>query len=223
MSKSEFFQQTLIYLITEGKATAQNFSEKKKQILHLIYAAVSSKIHLIQIREKNLPARFVFEIASEAVKIARNSQTKILVNDRADIALAANADGVHLASNSISTEIIRRCFPENFIIGVSAHTIEEAQTAEKSGADFVTFSPIFATPSKEKYGKAQGLKSLREVCEKLRDFPVVALGGVDETNFRKVLESGANGFAAIRFLNNSENLRFLKLEIKRKLSTDEHR
>jgi len=219
----EFFDQTLIYLITEGTATAQNFSEKKKQILKLIERAVSSGIHLIQIREKGLPARFVFELASEAVKIARKSKTKILVNDRADLALAANADGVHLTSNSIPTKQIRRSFPPEFIIGVSTHSIGEAQKARTGGADFVIFSPIFATPSKARYGKPKGLEKLREVCQRLRDFPVIALGGIDETNFRKVLKNGASGFAAIRFLNNAENLRFLRSEMKRKLSTDEHR
>ncbi len=210
MNKNEFFKQALIYLITEGTATAQNFPEQKKRILKLIERAVRAEIHLIQIREKRLPARFVFEIASGAAKIARGSKTKILINDRADIALAANADGVHLTSNSIPTEIIRRSFPPEFIIGVSTHSTGEAQKAKTGGADFVIFSPIFATPSKEKYGRPKGLEKLRKVCQKLRDFPVIALGGVDKTNFREVLKNGASGFAAIRFLNNADNLRFLK-------------
>ncbi len=195
----------LIYLITEGESTQQNFPEKKLQILDLIKIAVSAKISLIQIREKNLPARFVFELASEAAQIARKSNTKILVNDRADIAFAAKSDGVHLTSNSIPTKIIRANFPKDFLIGVSTHTIKEAQTAKKEGADFVTFSPIFATVSKEKYGAPQGLEKLREVCEKMENFPVIALGGIDETNYEKVLENGASGFAAIRFLNDEKN------------------
>ena len=92
------------------------------------------------------------------------------------------------------------------MIGVSTHTIEEAENAKKEGADFVTFSPVFDTPSKEKYGEPQGLEKLREVCEKLKTFPVIALGGIDETNYRQVLENGASGFAAIRFLNDEKNL-----------------
>ena len=205
MNNLDSDNKPFIYLITEGKATSQNFSAAKIRILETIKTAVQNKINLIQIREKQLPARLVFEITAEAVEISRNSYTKILVNDRADIALAANADGVHLTSNSIPTDQTRNYFPQNFIIGVSTHTFEEAEISRQNGADFITFSPIFATPSKEKYGKPQGLEKLREVCEKLKDFPVIALGGIDETNYKKVLENGANGFAAIRFLNNSEN------------------
>jgi thiamine-phosphate pyrophosphorylase len=202
----------LIYLITDGEMTAQNFSKKKSQTLKLIKIAVSNKLSLIQIREKKISARFVFEFASEAARITRNTGTKLLVNDRADIALAANADGVHLTARSLSADTIRRAFPGNFIVGASAHTIEEAENAKRQGANFVTFSPLFLTPNK---GEPQGVETLREVCEKLKPFPVIALGGIDETNYKAVLENGASGFAAIRFLNDAENIR--------KLSTDKHR
>ena len=194
----------LIYLITDGKMTAKNFAEKKSAILKLIEASVESKISLIQIREKNIPARLVFELVCEAVKITSKSQTGILVNDRADIAFAAKADGVHLTSNSIPVAVIRGNFPKDFIIGVSTHTMDDAENAKKNGADFVTFSPIFHTPEK---GKPQGIEKLREVCEKLKPFPVIALGGIDETNYKSVLENGASGFAAIRFLNDKEKFK----------------
>ncbi len=194
--------KTLIYLITDGEADAANFAEKKVKISALIKAAVRSNISLIQLREKKLPARFVFELAEEAVKLTRQSRTKILINDRADIAAAAKTDGVHLTSNSLSVETIRRIFSKDFIIGVSAHTLAEAENARQKGADFITFSPIFKTPGK---GKPQGIERLREVCENLKPFPVVALGGIDKTNYKAVLENGASGFAAIRFLNDPEN------------------
>ena len=196
--------ELLIYLITEGEATAENFAEKKAEILKLIKNAVEAKISLIQIREKRLAARLVFELAAEAVKLTRNTETKILINDRADIALAVNADGVHLTSHSLSADVIRRNFPDNFIIGVSTHTIEEAELVKNQGADFATFSPIFDSPDK---GNPQGVEKLREVCEKLKPFPVIALGGIDATNYKSVLEAGASGFAAIRFLNDAKNLK----------------
>jgi len=202
-------EKPLIYLITEGRATAENFTEDKTKILKTIETAIVSKISLVQIREKQLPARLVFELAREAAKIARRSETKILVNDRADVALAARADGVHLTSNSLSAESIRRNFPADFIVGVSVHTLEEAETAKRQGANFVAFSPIFAAPEKQKYGAPQGLEKLRQICEKLKPFPVVALGGIDENNYQSVLENGASGFAAIRFLNDEKNLRIL--------------
>lgn len=190
----------IIYLITGGEATAFNFAEKSVEILRLVEKAVEKKINLIQIREKNLPAKLVFELVIEAAKITKQSETKLLVNDRADISLAAHADGVHLTSNSLPTEIIRQNFPPEFIIGVSAHLLAEAESAKINGADFITFSPIFDTPSKAKFGEPQGLEKLREICEKLNPFPVIALGGIYETNYSQVLETGAYGFAGIRYL-----------------------
>ncbi len=206
------FNKSFVYLITDGTATAQNITEKKLQILELIKTAVEAKISLIQIREKRLAARLVFEIVSEAASFKRGTDTKILVNDRADIALAANADGVHLTSTSLSAATIRRAFPRDFIVGVSAHTVEEAEIAKRHGANFVTFSPIFSSPGK---GEPQGVEKLKAVCERLKPFPVLALGGIDETNVAEVLEAGASGFAAIRFLNKEENLRKLAADLCR--------
>jgi thiamine-phosphate diphosphorylase len=105
-----FFEcKPLIYLITDGEMTAENFNEKSSQTLEIIEKAVESEISLIQIREKKLTAKLVFELTVKAAEITKNSNTKLLVNDRADIALAANADGVHLPANSLSVkEIFRR-------------------------------------------------------------------------------------------------------------------
>ncbi len=199
----------IIYLITEGKLTAENFAENKQRVLEVIEIAVKNKISLIQIREKKLTAKLVFELTSQAVKITKNSETKLLINDRADIALAAKADGVHLTENSVSVEIIRKNFPEKFIVGVSTHSLESAERAKKHGANFITFSPIFSSPGKD---EPQKLEKLNEVCKKLKPFPVLALGGIDETNYRSVLQSGADGFAAIRFLNEAGNLQKLRRE-----------
>jgi thiamine-phosphate diphosphorylase len=194
----------VIYLITKGEATHENFREQTRQIIDTIKIAVDCKVSHIQLREKLLPAKLLFELTTEAVKITEYSETKLLVNDRADVAFAANADGVHLTSTSIPTDIIRQNFPRNFIIGVSTHTLEKAENARQNGADFVTFSPIFSKTEK-------GINELHEVYERLKPFPVIALGGVDETNYREVCKV-ASGFAAIRFLNNADNLRKLKNE-----------
>ncbi|MBX7169499.1 MAG: thiamine phosphate synthase [Pyrinomonadaceae bacterium] len=202
------FSKPIIYLISDGTITVQNFSQKSVKFLQIVEFAVEFKIPLIQFREKSLPAKFVFELTAQAVQLTKNSKTKILINDRADIALAAKANGVHLTSNSVSAKIIRQNFPKDFIIGVSAHSLENALKAKNDGADFATFSPIFASPNK---GTPVGLESLKTVCEKIKPFPIIALGGIDETNYDEVLQI-ADGFAAIRFLNNAENLRKLKDE-----------
>jgi thiamine-phosphate pyrophosphorylase len=201
-----FGEKPLIYLITQGELTAENFRADSSRTLSIIEKAVSSKISLIQIREKRLSAKLVFELASKAAHLTRNSGTKLLVNDRADIALAAKADGVHLTADSLPAEIVRRNFGADFIIGVSAHNLAEVAKASLAKADFATFSPVFATASKEKYGAPQGIAKLREVSETLQGFPVIALGGIDENNFAEAFEAGARGIAAIRFLNKAEKL-----------------
>ncbi len=206
INKLTFLEKPLIYLITDGGTTAENYTEQRPKNLNLIKTAVETEVSLIQIREKQLSVRLIFELASEAVKLTKNSTTKILINDRADVALAANADGVHLTSKSLSAAVIKQNFPKNFIVGVSTHTIEKAVNAQRQGADFVTFSPINYSLDK---GEPQGIEKLKEVCELLNPFPVIALGGIDETNFADVLKAGAFGFAAIRFLNDECNLRKL--------------
>ena len=122
-----------------------------------------------------------------------------------DIALAAGAVGVHLTENSLAAEIVRRVFPAGFVIGVSAHSIETLSAAKSGGADFAVFSPVFASPGK---GAPVGVEALRAARARLEPFPIIALGGVEETNYEAVLKI-ADGFAAIRFLNDAENLRKL--------------
>lgn len=200
----------LTYLITPGDATAANFAESEFAILETIRSAAEDGISLIQIREKSLPAKLLFQLADEAASITRESDAILLINDRADIALAAGADGVHLPSNSLPVGVVRAKFPMDFIVGVSTHTIAEVQKAQAAGADFAVFSPVFDTPGK---GPAKGFEELRSAAAAAAPFPVIALGGIDETNCRAALENGAVGIAAIRALNNPASRRRICAEI----------
>lgn len=193
----------LVYLISAGTTTDDNFTANSARFLELVRVAVESKVSLIQIREKQLSPRNIYELTRQTAAIIKTSETLLLVNDRPDIAFAANADGVHLTANSLSASMIRQNSPENFIIVVSAHSLEYVQRAKIEGANFATFSPIFHSPNK---GEPQGLEKLREVCTTVNDFPVIALGGIDETNFAETLKAGAEGIAAIRFLNDAKTL-----------------
>ena len=198
------FEKPIIYLITKGDATDLNFASFRQEMLDIVRVAVEVKVSLIHIREKRLSARLLFELTVSVSEITRGSVTRLMVNDRADIALAAKADGVHLAANSLPVDVIRRSFPKDFIIGASTHTADAAVNAVSDGADFVVFGPVFETPGK---GEPQGLAALTDVCEKLYPFPVIALGGIDGPRKQSVLDAGAAGFAAIRYLNDAENLR----------------
>lgn len=187
----------LIYLITGGTAEDSDFAATSVEILSLIEAAVDNKISLVQIREKHLSARHLFELTVAAMKIARGSTTQVLVNDRPDIALAAKADGVHLAENSLPVAVVRRHFSKDLIVGVSTHSAEAVLAASLHGADIAVFGPVFETPGK---GPPQGLTVLADACERSRPFPVIGLGGINESNCQSVLDAGAFGIAAIREL-----------------------
>ena len=191
----------IVYPITSGQATPDD-----PQFLRLVRAAVDAEVPLFQIREKSLSARVLFELVARAAEITRGSKTRLLVNDRSDIARAAGADGVHLTTQSLPAEVVRNIFGAEFLIGVSTHSLDEARAARVGGADFVVFGPVFETESKRAYGEPQGLDKLAEVTRALGEFPVVAIGGITLDNVDECFQAGARGIAAIRLLNDTENL-----------------
>jgi thiamine-phosphate pyrophosphorylase len=198
----------ITYLITGGETTdaTRASSEEFRRLLALIRSAVAARVTLVQLREKNLSGRVLYELASAAAGLARGSATRVLVNDRADIARAAACDGVHLAADSLRACVVRRAFGEDFLIGVSTHALEEAREARAGGADFAVFGPVFDTPSKRAYGQPVGLEALGEAARELKAFPVVALGGVSLENAAEVLGAGAAGVAGIRLFADGQNL-----------------
>lgn len=196
------------YLITRGASTETTTpkSPEFRHILEQVSAAVAAGLELIQLREKRLTARVLFELSEQSAAMTLGSETRLLVNDRADVAAAAGADGVHLTTQSIDAATIRRTFGEDFLIGVSTHSLAEADVAKEVGADFVVFGPLFATPSKENYGPPAGLAKLADVAKELAPFPVLALGGVDVTNARECLRAGASGIAGISLFEEPDRI-----------------
>jgi len=156
---------------------------------------------LVQLREKSLSASVLYKLTVRAVALTRDTNTKLLVNDRADIAKAAGADGVHLTSASLRASTIRKTFGENLLVGVSTHSLLEASVARDDGADFAVFGPIFETASKQSYGEPLGWHQLTNVVRELQPFPIVALGGVSLENANDCLEAGAAGVAGISLFN----------------------
>jgi thiamine-phosphate pyrophosphorylase len=178
----------LRYYITDRRE--QGWSTK--DLLDCIARNVAGGVDYIQIREKDLTARELVELSARAVEIAAGSATRILVNDRADVVLAAGAHGVHLRSGSIPPDQIRRVLPVPFLIGVSCHSLDEVREAQS--ADFLVFGPVFESPGK---GPPKGLAALARVAA-ASPVPVFALGGVNQDNARACMEAGASGIAAIR-------------------------
>ncbi|HEY2865938.1 MAG TPA: thiamine phosphate synthase [Pyrinomonadaceae bacterium] len=199
----------LIYFISDGSIDDQNYHIKLAQLLQLLSEAVSANIPFAQLREKQLSPRRLLDLERRAVSVTRGSRTKLLINDRFDVALAAGADGVHLTSTSVRADVIRGSVSPGFVIGVSTHSIDEVRQAADTGADLIVFGPVFDTPSK---GVSVGLEALSDAVRGAGDVPVLALGGIDRGNYHDVLARGAAGFAAIRFLNDLQNLARLRAE-----------
>lgn len=148
----------------------------------------------LQIREKDRDDRDVLELTLEAR--AALPSAVLLVNGRLDIALAANADGAHLPADGLPIDALRRRFGPDVTLGRSTHHVEEVEAALREGADYVTFGPVYPTPSKERYGPPKGLDELARAAR--LPIPVYALGGVTLSRFGEVAEAGAAGVAGIR-------------------------
>ena len=197
----------IIYLITSGSTTNKTTPDSPEfsQLLTLIKAAVAAQIPLIQIREKALTTRVLYALTRRAVGIAHGSSTRVLVNDRFDVALGAGADGVQLTAQSLSARVVRNATSSHYVIGVSSHSVHEAEEARSGGADLVLFGPVFETESKRSFGPPQGLSKLADIAAAV-DTPVIAIGGIVIENVSECLRHGAAGIAAIRLLNDSNSL-----------------
>ncbi|HEV2827166.1 MAG TPA: thiamine phosphate synthase [Pyrinomonadaceae bacterium] len=185
-------------------------------ILRLVRSAVAARIDLVQIREKNLSAGVLYELATAAARITEGSATRLLINDRSDVAAASGAAGVHLTTSSLPTAVVRQAFGGEFVIGVSVHSIEEATVARSSGANFAVFGPVFDTASKRGYGPALGVPALARVTSELAPFPILAIGGVGLVNVGDCVAAGARGVAAITMLQQPDTLADVAEEIRRR-------
>jgi len=176
-----------------------------RPLVSALLAAAQAGIRAVQIREKDLSPRELFALANETRLALAPLGTRVLLNDRADIACAARLAGVQLPSAGLSPASARCCLPTGALVGASTHTLVEARYAEAFGADFLTFGPVFATPSKAAYGEPRGLEELRAVCAAVK-IPVFALGGVTPARVPACLAAGAHGVAAISALLDVPNI-----------------
>ena len=187
-----------------------------ESLLAVVRGATAAGVDWIQIREKDFSARELAQLSRQVLAAGRGAGTRILINDRLDVALAAGADGVHLGAESLPVaEVVAWCAKRaaHFVVGASCHSLAEAQSAEKAGASYLFFGPVFATPSKLAYGPPQGLQRLEEVCRSVK-IPVLAIGGVTLENAATCLRAGASGIAAIRLFQESADLRGIVKTVK---------
>lgn len=174
----------------------------------------------IQIREKDLSGRELASLAVEALgRLGKDGppRARVLLNDRLDVALATASGGAHLGEEGLPAPEARRLAAargtEDFLLGVSCHSLEAARDAERTGADYVFFGPVFATPSKAAYGVPQGLPALEKIAAAL-GIPVVAIGGITLGNAASCFSAGARGIAAIRLFQDAADPRAVVAQLR---------
>lgn len=197
----------LLYYITDRKTVPAG------DLLARIEQGIAAGIDFIQIRERDLDTRSLLAQVEAAVARARGGATRLLVNDRLDVALAAGADGVHLPAQGFPVADVRRQYPA-LLVGASCHNLEELRRAEGGGADFAVFGPVYETASKKAYGSPLGVEKLAEAVRAAR-IPVLALGGINEQNAGACLRAGAAGLAAISLFQAAPDLKQTVARLRR--------
>jgi thiamine-phosphate pyrophosphorylase len=206
----------LCYVTDRRNLNEANPSESLAALTNKIEQVAAAGVDWVQIREKDLTAGELASLTRQSLRItaklsAKPGATCILVNDRLDVAIAERAGGVHLGEKSlpigeakrlIGSALRKQVVDESFLVGASCHSIEAAQAAERDGADYIFFGPVFTTPSKETFGTPQGTERLEQVCRTV-SIPVVAIGGITRDNAESCIVAGAAGIAAIRLFQDA--------------------
>ena len=174
-----------------------------------------------QLRAKNMKNRDLYNLASSLKKVVKEKKALFLINDRIDIALAVDADGVHLGSGDLPIKVARKLLGRNKIIGLTVRNLSQALKAQREGADYVSLGPIFSTRTKNNLPPPRGLKVITQIKKNIK-IPLIAVGGINSNNLARVLRAGADGVAVASAVNRVVNIRkaiedllFIIKEVKR--------
>jgi thiamine-phosphate pyrophosphorylase len=209
----------ILCYVTDRKGLASAEDNPIEALLERVAIVAAAGVDWIQIREKDLSGKELSSLTRHAVaqtkEINERSRqaSRILVNERLDLAYSERAGGVHFGEQSLPVKDVRKWLDEKpdlamrdkFLVGVSCHSVQAAATAAHDGADYIFFGPVFATPSKASFGAPQGLQRLAEVCSSVT-VPVLAIGGITGDSAFECLAAGAAGVAAIRLFQDAKNL-----------------
>lgn len=185
-----------------------------RPLTDVVKEACEAGIKAVQLREKDLSPVELFHMAEEIKKICQTYRARLFINDRIDVAMGVEADGVQLTGRSLPVDVVRRFY--SGLIGVSTHSLDEALLAQRGGADFALFGPIFFTPSKIQYGEPQGLSRLQYITRNVK-LLVFAVGGITPDRAKACLEAGAHGVAVISAIMSSENIKASVREFQKRL------
>jgi thiamine-phosphate pyrophosphorylase len=188
-----------LYLITDRKVATKPLPEA-------VRLALEGGVRCVQLREKDLPVRELLSLAQELRSITREFGAKLFINDRVDVAEAVEADGVHLGTRSIPVGAARKIVGTSMMIGVSTHDLAEAKAADAGGADFITYGPIFETPSKAKKVLPVGIEAIKGIKNGIA-IPIFALGGVKSGSIGQMFAAGAYGISMISAILGADDIK----------------
>lgn len=201
-----------LYLVTdEGACLGRDLG-------WVVGEAVKGGVTMVQLREKSLSTRAFIERANRLKELLKPYHVPLIINDRVDVALASDADGVHIGQSDMPYEAVRALLPPGKIIGLSAETPEHVREAEKWDLAYLALSPLYATPSKTDHAEPWGLDGLRWVRANSRH-PLVVIGGLNWQNTAEAVENGASGIAVISAICSAESPRMAAFELKKRIQT----
>jgi thiamine-phosphate pyrophosphorylase len=197
----------LLYLVTDAGLS------RGRSHLRIVEAAIRGGVTIVQYREKNASTRRMIEEADALCRLCRGAGVPFIVNDRLDVALAVDADGVHVGQDDLPAKLARRLLGRGKILGVSAGSVEEARQAVGDGADYIGASPVFSTPTKTDAPPPLGVEGLRRMAKAV-ELPVVAIGGITQANAAAMREAGAAGIAVVSALVGAEDVEAAARELR---------
>lgn len=185
-----------LYLVTQSTLNAKPLHE-------VVEEAIKGGVTIVQLREKNFPDKDILEIAKPVVEVCNKYNIPVVVDDRVDLCLALNADGVHIGQDDLPASVVRKILGNDKIIGLSTSTLEEVKQAQDLPIDYIGFGALYSTPTKDKY-EITGLKIIKEVLS-ISELPVVFIGGVTHETVKDVKEHGAPNIAVVRAIMEEED------------------
>lgn len=185
-----------LYFVTEESVPVE-------QLLYIVEEAVKGGVTIVQLREKNSTGKTFYEKAFRLKELLQKYNVPLIINDRVDVALAVNADGVHVGQDDLPLTIVRKIVPSSMIVGVSVSTVEEAKEAQQNGADYIGIGSVFPTNTKQD-AKLLPEGMLEEIVKKVK-IPTVAIGGIKIDNLSKIVGTGVDGIAVVSGIMRAEN------------------
>jgi len=187
-----------LYLVTDGPLS------KGRPVEQIVEQALAGGITCLQLREKDISTRDFISLTERVLPLTRAAGVPCLINDRVDVAIATDADGVHLGQQDMPYPMARKLLGPDKIIGLSVETIDQAQDAQSLDVDYLGVSPIYCTPTKEELQTQFGIEGLREV-RALSKHPLVAIGGLNMQTIPDVVRAGADGIAVVSAICSAED------------------